>query len=472
MGIFTTASLEEGRETAEDTEGRKLGMMTDCEKTKKRGWLRGIKIGCLSLVALVLIIVFVAVGWFFYVTREVEVHDEDLVVTFENVPDEVNGYFALERARNVLEESDFNTEAFWVTNHVPSDQNLKAYRLFVAENPDVLTEFYSVAEYGHCRCPIDEGVPIFMQDIMPVIGVLTLSNLALCHIEFLIREGRDDEALGCLVSHMRIGQMIQNDANNLVRGMIGLVVHKQSLSLLTDYLSQGEFSAEFLPVFKELSVALREGSDWSRMIKAEYCHVKSICSYVSENIEQEMSGFRAEFEAEGENLSFMEWPIYGRSHRFLYNESQTLRPVAKFYHEFFKSVDNPDAQPDFLILDVESFSAVDWIRLYISGNIVGPLIHAVSIPSIANINRLILKQKSKARLIELYSAVWEYHEAKGSLPDELSQLVPKYISELPLDPYGNGAGFLYDPASKVIYSAGVERSEPQDDLRISLGFEK
>ena len=63
-----------------------------------------------------------------------------------------------------------------------------------------------------------------------------------------------------------------------------------------------------------------------------------------------------------------------------------------------------------------------------------------------------------------------YYEVNGVLPDELVQLVPDYLSELPVDPFGKGDPFLYDPKKKEIYSAGIERPEKYNDLRISLGF--
>jgi len=427
--------------------------MTDCGKSENKGCLKAVKIGCLSIVALFLIVVLAVAGWFFYVTREVKVHDEDLVVTFENVPDEENGYFALGKARKELEESGFDTDALCVTNDIPSDENLEVYRLFVKEHPNVLSRFYSVAGYKHCRCPIDEGVPMFEQDIMPVASLYLLGNLSLCNIEFLIQEGHQEEALGALVAHMRIGQMIQNDANKLVSGVLGLVIHNQSLKLLVCYLSQGVFSETQLPALNELVVILQDGSDWKRMAKAEYSSSKEICASTVDAV-------RANFPS----------ITPARMVKVFYNETRTLKPMARYYYELLESFGDPDVQVRFPVIDTEKFSALDWLRLYVSGNIVGPLIHAVTIPSIINVNRTVSEQRSRVGLVELYLASWKYYDEQGELPDELNQLVPEYLSELPVDPYGKGAGFLYDPAKNEIYSAGVERSEKQDDLKISLGF--
>ncbi len=409
--------------------------------------------GCLSVVVLFLIFVLVATAWFFYVTREVEVHDEDLIVKFENVPDDVNGYFALDRARALVDECDLDTDALSVTNNVPSDENLKAYRLFLEEHPDVLNEFYSVTGYQHCRKPINEDELIFTQDIMPVSGLITLGNLSLCHVEFLVREGRNNEALDCLVSHLRIGQMVQNDSNNLLSGMLGLVVHNQSLMLLVDYLSNGVISKRDLSVLDELLVDVRNGSDWHQMIRAEYSGIKALCSSVID-------------------LAWTNTPpeIPARMIKFVYNESLTVKATACFYRDILNHFDNPDVFVNLPMSIEKDISSLDVCFRFVSGNCVGYLVHAIATPSVLNIGVPVWKQKSLTGLVELYLASWKYYDERSELPSELSQLVPEYLPELPTDPYGDGKSFLYDSEKKEIYSAGVERSERQAGLRIRLGF--
>ncbi len=437
---------------------------------KKSKHRRMLKTGCLSVVVLFLVFVFAAVAWFFYVTREVEVHDEDLVVNFENVPDEVNGYFVLDEVLSLIDESNLDSSALSVINNVPSDENLKAYRLFWEEYPDVLNEFYSVAGYKHCRKPIDENEWGFTQDIMPIADLFTLGNLSLCHVELLMREGRKKEALDCLATHLRIGQTIQNDANALVSGMVGLAVHNQSLKLLVEYLSQGDFSKTQTPALKEMVVTLRTGSDWTRMIKAEYFRSKSVCSYVSENFEKEIDEMRGMGKLVGEDYSFTDLPLFGRSQRFLYNETRTLKPVAQFFRKTLASFKDPDVRVKCPRTIDSDYEVPNSLFLLLSGNSVGTLLHAIMIPSISKVGERVLEQKTRACLVELYLAVWDYYEAEGELPNKLEQLVTDYIPELPVDPFGKGAGFLYDPEKKEIYSAGIKRSEKHDDLRISLGF--
>jgi hypothetical protein len=424
--------------------------MTDCGKTENKGCWKGFKIGCLSVVAMFLIIVFAGVWWFFYVTRDVKVHDEDMVVTFENVLEKDNGYFALERARQMIVESELDVDAFYATNDIPSDENLNAYRLFIEKNPDVLDTFYSVAGYEYCQAPLEEGVPLIAQKGLRVSRLIALGNLSLCHVENLIREGNYSEALDCLSAHLRAGQMINSGGNNLLTGMLGLVINRMAKDLLISHLSEGSFpNADYAQIQKMMSDLDRQ-NNWEHMIRAEYSVSKSVVLSLS----QEMN---------------LPPNIPRRFGRYVYNESVVLNRLAQYFREIMASVDNPDIQPstDFFKTDI---SEGDATRLFLTGNAVSQILYSVLTPSGKNIGPTIADSWTKDELINLYLALWQYQMDHRVLPDKLEEIVPEYISELPVDPFGKGAVFLYDPQRKVIYSAGVESSENQDDLRISLGF--
>jgi len=427
--------------------------MADCGKSKNKGWLKAFKIGCLSIIVLFLIIVFVVVGWFFYVTYDVEVHDEDLICVFTNVPVAKNGYFAIESIFQRIADDEIDLSDFSLTNGVPSERSMAELPAFLAQHSDILEKFYSVAEYPRYQYPIDEDVSIFEQETGPVAGLCSLENLSLYNIEYLIRQGREEEALNCLTSHLRVGQMVQNDAKSLIDGIIGFGMHNQALGRLVEYLSEGVFPENRRPSLSALLVAVRDGSDWQRMAKAEYSSSKEICASTVDTLRTNLPSITP-----------------ARMVKVFYNESRTLKPMAQYYHEMLESFCDPDVQVSFPLIDPEKVSALDWFRLYASGNIAGHLVHLIIIPSIMNVNMSVLEQRSRAGLIELYLASWKYYDEQGELPDELNLLVPEYLSELPVDPFGKGAGFLYDPVRKEIYSAGVERSEKQDDLKISLGF--
>lgn len=414
--------------------------------------MKGFKIGCLSLVGLFLIIVVAGAAWFFYVTREVEVYDKDLIVEFKNVPDEINGYFALEKVRQAVDESDLDSDVLCVTNHIPSDENLNAYHQFVEENPDVLNTFYSVAGYEYCQAPLEDGVPLIAQKGLRVSGLISIGNLSLCQIENLIREGNHSEALDCLESHMRVGQMINSGGHNLITGAMGLVLNRMAKDLFVAHLSKGTFSDADYDQIQKMLLTLGKTNNWVHMIRAEYCSSKSAVRLVNDDLECALE------------CSFG----FGR---YVYNESVVLGYLAKYFHETVQSIEDPNIQPNKgFLLTADDVSSVEALRLYCSGDLVNQIVLQTITPSFDSVVRGISLSLTKDDLVQVYLALWHHYMDSGALPGQLEELVPEYLPELPCDFYAEEGSFGYDPQKKIIYSAGVDGPDKLEKLTISLGF--
>ena len=422
---------------------------------KRRGCLRALKVGCLGIIGLFLLLVIAGTAWFFYVTHDVMndvvVHDEDLVVTFKNVPDEKNGFFVLQPVLENIESNKVDLSVFQLTNRVPTEEAVAAVSSFNLEHPEYLKAFYGAAEYERYRIPIDESVPLYELTPSRIIPLYKLSCCSLSYIESLMRADRQEEALLCLKSHTRLGQMTLNDAHEVVTGMIGLATTSDACNLLARHLSEGSFGKELRPEIQALVYNLRENSDYSRMVKAEYSIAKAMCANLSEQIDKEKI-----------RRGIPETAKVSRFGRYIYSEPNTLKDFETFYRLLMESCSNPESQL--------SFQKPSLLSIFFSGNAVGNMLYYISVPSFVGFGDLVLEQKTKVELIRLYLALWEYYGRQGTLPADLESLVPAYLPELPRDPFGRGASLQYDPQKKLISSAGDERSNKGSDLKISLGF--
>lgn len=421
--------------------------------SRARKLKRGLKIGCLSVVVFFLLLVSAGIGWFFYVTRQVEVHDKDLIVDFKNVPDNENGFFTLDVAQlTVKQEEELDTISLCVTNNIPSDENLKAYRLFIAKHPDVLNAFYSVAEHKYCQVPLEEDVPLFLQKGLKVSGLLSLGHLSLCHIESLIVEDRISEALDCFEEHMRVGQMIAADSHNLITGMLGFVLNRMAKDLFITHLSMGSFSDLDYARIEKMVLNLDISNNWERMIRAEYCSTKSAVELVGDNLDS--------------SLDYL--PRFGR---YVYNESIVLDWLARYFNDALLSLDNPEIQPEMrYIPSADTVSGIEAFRLWWSGELVNQMVLQVVAPSLDLKIRHISCDRVNDDLLRVYLALWKYHMDFDMLPERLDVLVPEYLSVLPVDFYSCGQPFEYDRERKILSSMGREETGDRERLSISLSF--
>jgi hypothetical protein len=61
-------------------------------------------------------------------------------------------------------------------------------------------------------------------------------------------------------------------------------------------------------------------------------------------------------------------------------------------------------------------------------------------------------------LVSLIVAIERYRLAHGAVPDELTQLVPEFLAELPPDPYADGPYlYLREDSGYAVYSVGPDR---------------
>lgn len=424
---------------------------------KKRGCLRAFKVGCLGIIGLFLLLVIAGTAWFFHVTRDVmsnvAVDDNDLICSFKNVPEAENGFFVLQPVLENIESNKVDLSVFQLTNGVPTEEAVLAVSSFNLEHPEYLKAFYGAAEYERWRIPIDESVPLYEQAPPRIIPLYSLSRCSLSYIESLMLAGRQEEALRCLQAHTRLGQMALNDAHEVVTGMIGLATTTDACDLLARHLSKGSFGEDLRTNIQTIVYNLRENSDYSRMVKAEYSKAKAMCADLRESIDEER--IRRGLSETAKDPRFV---------RYIYSEPNTLKDFEICYRLLMESCSNPDVQ-----LPISKRSIFSMV---FSRNVLGNILYYISVPSILGVGDLVLEQKTKVELVRLYLASWEYYGKQGALPANLEALVPTYLSELPRDPFGRGASLQYDPQKQLISSVGNKRLDKQSDLKISLGFVK
>ena len=396
--------------------------------------------GCLSVLALFLLTLLVVAGWFYNVVREVEVHDEDLVLPFENVLDEENGFSAL--GDLAIRVSEQMLDAIRITNSIPTAANLLVAQQFIEAHPNVLETFYATADYSYCQARYDDSIPLRFTDGLHLAGVMLLGELSLCHIENSLQVGRTAEALDCLQAHLRIGQMINAGTHELIGGSVGLLLNDIAKDLLMAHLSQGTLKDADCARLQAMMFDLETGNDWSRMFRAEYCSAVSVVQSLGEDVQA---------------LSF--------GSNLFYNESKLKKRFADYCRETIESIDHADRHPIQKAYARED-SAVQSVRDFVCGETVIRYLFNLVMPKLHLEVSQIYSSCMKDDLLELYLALWCYEQEHRALPERLEFLVPDYLSAVPTDPRSGEERFIYERDLHVIRTG----ENVTDPLSMTLGF--
>ena len=67
------------------------------------------------------------------------------------------------------------------------------------------------------------------------------------------------------------------------------------------------------------------------------------------------------------------------------------------------------------------------------------------------------------RCVRVLVALHRHWKTTGALPDDLSELVPRYLPEVPADPY-DLQPLRWDKAKRVVYSIGPQKSASPPDF--------
>ena len=419
------------------------------ERPSRKGCLWFLKTGCLGIVGLFLLFVAAGTAWFFYMTREVTVHDEDLVYVPTPVQEGENGYFILQPVLQNITSNNVDLSVFKITNGIPSEEGVSAIPSFNKEHPEYLEALYAAAQYRYYQIPFDENIPLHERPFHTLLPLYNLSCCSLVYIESLIRAGNHEEALKRLGANMELGQIIRVKADGLAWGLIGRQISEDAYEFLIHHLSQGTFYGKDRQTIQSVWSGFNRNGDDLQMVRAEYSEKKSAIAAANAKIETNIPP-----------------RIPARLFRYVYNQSLTLKQVEQYFHAMAGSFSNPDINEP----AIEKRTRDEVLRLLLTGNVVGDAAYLMCVPNIVGSGMAVLNQKAEAGLIGLYLALWKYYEEYGALPTDLNPLISAYPPEQFRDPFGDGVPFKYDPQAKEIFSIGAERYGKKAQLKIPLRF--
>jgi hypothetical protein len=100
-------------------------------------------------------------------------------------------------------------------------------------------------------------------------------------------------------------------------------------------------------------------------------------------------------------------------------------------------------------------SSIPWsvVKSYFTENAVGKLVSEIIIIDLTGANYRRCENELLISATKLMFAIKTYKINEGKLPNFLADLIPKYITEIPMDPYSGGQ-LKYSADKKIIYSVG------------------
>jgi hypothetical protein len=263
---------------------------------------------------------------------------------------------------------------------------------------------------------------------------------------YMARQGRELEAMDEAMKSVMVGHLVSTEENStLINYLVGVAIKSIGFDTMHKIISVGEIpSEELLKHAVSLEKYTNTVSGLASAFKEQYTSMaQSIDKIGREGFESSKNS------GEWEGITKEDIPIPLRA-KFYYQPNRTKQLYADAALVQIENV----SQPCYALKEVPIYAAIpEGINVYFTPNAVGKILAAFSM---ASLNSSVHKKCEDTMLLNatrLLLALRAYHQDQGEYPEKLDELVPRYLSAIPEDPFRAGP-LQYTEDRAAIYSVG------------------
>lgn len=372
--------------------------------------------------------------------------DSDLMPEIKKVPDGDNAYLDLIKIKINMPErgweifNKYKERTLWDQAYV---ENL------ISKNKENFENFYRAANKTKFQYPplADQKNYTSSLNLVSINSFKQFSEIVSIEAIYLAKQGKEREALDEINKLLSIAQKIQDSGNTLITNLISVAVKKVGINSVREITLSNKSrlsSDDLIQNIKKLDIYKENEHGLVSTWKSEYLMQKNSINIIIKEIKNPVGSVK-----NFKKVLSIEDLIgkFNSSFAFKPNETQKLfanntrihiENTKKFCNEII-----PGNKID------KNYAATDLKNLIFTENYFGKKLASIYIVSLFSV--IDKKCSEDANIIEtqLLLALKAYEQDNsGKKASKLSDLVPKYLSEVPVDPF-SGQPVKYSPEGGV-----------------------
>jgi hypothetical protein len=388
---------------------------------------------------LVICLLFVAAFLASVNSRRLSFDDSDLIFVHPQIAAESNAFYTLLKATNDL---------YWPETQWSKLQDLEGNTnwddAFVADlmlkNRESMYLFDEALQQPNLLVP---GLHHFGDDLSYLEAWRNFSHLKSIQIVSLHRTHQDKKAMALAFEIIKFGQHAENSGGPIINYLVGSAIKTAGLWHIQQMIADTTLSeTDLAQSLRELNVFGPNYEGLTNALKVEY---ESQRNYID--------GF-AQGKIPDETNSAFARSMTAMSLKLILNAEKTKMEFAESDRFLFSNFSKPYAEIPWANLpnmDIETNHAP--LELLARGNIMGDVLYDMLAPLVQSFAQRKCKDDVNVTATQMLLALKIYKMRHGTLPDSLSELVPEFFPQIPLDDF-DGKPFRYLPEKKIIYSVG------------------
>ena len=380
-------------------------------------------------------------------TKDIDpIDDSDLSLQMISIPDENNAYFDLIKIKDVIYEPEGKTkEILDMIDNKMWDEELAEE--IISNNQEAFEYFSKAAHKPKFQNPIlANPESINPNVILPSINYWrTMAHFSSIRASYLSKQGKDREAMQEALNSVYIGQKIQDSQVSALDYLIAISMKETGLEAVQNVIASSNLSTNELKKYAQDMNQFYKNEDGLVIVfKGEY-YMQSLIINAFVNGDTEILGSYTE--EQGRNMpQKLKNNYYFKPNKTKAIFAEYARKNIENANEFCNSIQN---------VDVQMLTSSSFLKLYFTENAIGKMLHDITPTKLSSLNIKKCEEDSLIAATQASIAIKAYKSDYGQYPISLDELVPDYLSSVPLD-YFDGSSLRYSNENKTLYSIGKD----------------
>lgn len=286
---------------------------------------------------------------------------------------------------------------------------------------------------------------------------------------YLFAKGKEKEAFDWFLNVAKFSKMLENSPRpaGMIQYLVGAAINSIGLEGTRKRIGESNLPPEILKNYaRKLEELAGDGEGLKRSFRMEYMMTSNSFQLVEPSLYWK-SKVREMEEIYGEDVLYLP-SILSTWARVYYKPNETHLEVAEFWRSMIREIDKTYKEmkvPNLLEKEkMEYFELEGDDCLGLGEEIKETLFRENSLgremvetmtPVVSGIIETKCREKFQREALACLVALRAYQKAKGYLPTSLEELVPEYLSQVPIDPF-DGEPLRYSREKRIIYCVGKD----------------
>ncbi|HPT16360.1 MAG TPA: hypothetical protein PK388_03670 [Kiritimatiellia bacterium] len=390
-----------------------------------------------------------AVVW--AVSRDAAPPDEtEFAAVRPEVAPEDNAFTYFLEATNLL--VDTTNDALFVDFRMGQAPASDELRERVAQNAECLALVKRGTECAICLAPPVETIDTPTPYVTPWLHMIRIleARSRLARLDGRFAEAADDLAVG-----MRFGDLVQKNASSLITYLVGVAIFSSSVESALELARDPAVSPE--PLAQLAAELEKTGPFGDGLVLAIQSEQRIACNLINDLQERQKQRSLAA------HLGFdtNRWTAWMQYTAYSFQPNRTKQAMAVVHHRLIANTTRIYADR---IWDDSDEDGLGRFALLFP-NVFGKYLLSILVPGLDKLTNTRCRTDGILAGTKLVVACNRFQRDKGNWPDNLQDVVPNYLPEVPRDPY-DGAPFRYSAEEGLVWAAGTNLTDEGGSTRV------